>query len=86
MPDLLIPDVDEAVIARLRAAAERRGLSLGGFVADMLENSDPERDVGLVGEIAAMRASQPAQDSDAVEDLRRLRDGGSKEQDAARAA
>lgn len=86
MPDLLIPDLDESVIARLRAAAERRGLDLGDFVGEMLESCEPERDAGLIEEVAAMRASQPAQESDAVEDLRRLRDGESKEQGAARAA
>lgn len=86
MPDLLIHDLDEAVAERLRAVAERQDLSLGQLVAKLLDIHDTGDRSGIAAEIAAMRASQPRQECDAVRDVRRLRDGGDEEQDAARAA
>jgi hypothetical protein len=86
MPDLLIPDLDETVVARLQAAAERRGLGLGALVVEMLDSCFGKSDAGVVEEIAAMRALQPKQDGDAVQDIRRLRDGGDEPPEATRAA
>ena len=86
MPDLLIPNLDEAVIARLKAAAKRRGLSIGGSIASMLDAREAGQDGSVVDEIAAMRASQPRQDADAVQDVRRLRDGGDEPQGVTQAA
>lgn len=86
MPDLLIPDLDEAVIARFKAAAEQRGLDFGGLVVEMLDFRFGKSDAGLVEEVAAMRASQPRQEGDAARDIRRLRDGGDEPQEETRAA
>ena len=86
MPDLLIPDLDEAVIARLEAVAEERGLNLGNLIVEMLDFSFGQGEAGVVEEIAAMRASQPKQAGDAVQDVRRLRDGGDGPQEGTRAA
>lgn len=86
MPDLLIPDLDQAVIERLEAAAKRRGITVGRFITGMLDIREAGQDARVVDEIAAMRASQPRQESDAAEDVRRLRDGGDEPQDATQAA
>jgi hypothetical protein len=86
VPDLLIPDLDQAVIERLEAAAKRRGITVGRFIAGMLDIREAGQDARVVDEIAAMRASQPRQESDAAEDVRRLRDGGDEPQDATQAA
>lgn len=86
MPDLLIPDLDEAVVERLKAVAEQQNTSLGRVVTKMLDLYDAGDPSGIDAEIAAMRASQPRQSDDAARDVRRLRDGGEEEQDATRAA
>lgn len=86
MPDLLIPDLDERVIARLKAAAGERKLDLGSLLAEMLDLRFGKTDAGLLEEVAAMRASQPKQEGDAARDVRRLRDGGDEAQDQTRAA
>jgi len=86
VPDLLIPDLDEAAIARLEAAAEERGLDLGRLIVEMLDFSFGQGEAGVVEEVTAMRESQPKQTNDAVQDIRRLRDGGDGPQEGTRAA
>ena len=80
MADLLISDIDDAVIKRLEARAEAAGVSLEIIVARILQrdasvSEDHDSAWRLAAELAAMRATQPRQDGDSAADIRSLRDG-----------
>ena len=91
MADMLIPDIDDAVIQRLEARAKAAGVSLDTFVARILHRdvSGPDDDDAasdLAAELAMMRATQPRQDGDAAADIRSLRDGEAPAAGATQAA
>ena len=77
MADLMIPEVDDSLIEKLAGMARRRGVSVGNLAVEILTASASMKDrQDHASEIAALRASQPAQLVDAVDDVRALRDGG----------
>lgn len=91
MTDLLIPDIDGAVLLRLQSLADLAGMTVVDLVARMFraEAHGPDGDGptrALVQELAAMRASQSLQDGDATVDVRDLRDGVPGEPSAGRVA
>ncbi|TCZ57846.1 hypothetical protein [Roseicella aquatilis] len=91
MADLLIPDIDDAVVRRLEQLAQAEGVSLDvfagrilcreAFMPDPVTATEP-----LTADLAAMRATQPRQDGNSAADVRALRDGGAPAKDANQAA
>ena len=91
MAELLILDIDDAVIERLEARANAEGVSLDTIIARILQRDvsmpdDHHAAADLAAELAAMRATQPRQDGDAAADIRSLRDGEAPIEGAVQAA
>ena len=91
MVDLLIPDIDDAVIERLEARAKAEGVPLDTNVARILRRHAYMPDAHeaasrLAADLAAMRATQPRQDGDAAAEIRSLRDGEAPVEGATQAA
>jgi plasmid stability protein len=75
MAQVLVRQLDDGVVERLKRKAAARGASLEGFVRDLLNREAQEDRSALIAEIDAMRAAQPAQTSDSTAFIRASRDG-----------
>ncbi len=76
---VLVRQLDDAVVERIERKAAARGTSLEGYVRDLI-NCDARVDRrALIAEIDALRAAQPPQTSDSTETVRRWRDGARDE-------
>jgi plasmid stability protein len=70
MAQVLIRNLDDETVARLKRKAERAGLSLEAFLRQMLSQEAPSR-ATAIAEIEALRAkiAPPAADEHRAEDL-----------------
>lgn len=77
MGQLLVRNLDDSVIARLEARAERVGVSLEQTIREILtEAAQPSR-AEVVEQIDRIRASsKPSPEADSTQILRRWRDHG----------
>ena len=75
MAQVLIRQLDEAVVERIKRKAAARGTSLEGYVRDLINRDAQEDRRALVAELDALRAAQPPQASDSTDFIRRWRDG-----------
>ncbi|MDO9709154.1 FitA-like ribbon-helix-helix domain-containing protein [Paracraurococcus lichenis] len=75
MAQVLVRQLDDAVVERLKRKAAARGTSLEGYVRDLMNRDAAEGRAALIEELRAMRAAQPPQTSDSTEYIRRWRDG-----------
>lgn len=75
MAQLLVRQVDEAVVESLKRKAAARGTSLEGFVREVLAREARETREELVARLRARLAEQPPQTSDSTAFLRARRDG-----------
>jgi plasmid stability protein len=69
MAQILIRNVDDAVVAALRARAATRGVSLEAELRDVLARSAGHPRADLAAEFAATRALTPAKPHRLAEDL-----------------
>lgn len=69
MGQLLVRNLDEAVIQALRARASARGLSLEAELRDLLTRAAGHPRAELVNELAAVRAKTPRTRQRLAEDL-----------------
>jgi plasmid stability protein len=72
---VLVRQVDDAVVESLKRKAAARGTSLEGFVRDVLAREAQETRAELVARLRARLAEQPRATSDSTAFLRQLRDG-----------
>jgi plasmid stability protein len=75
MPQVLVRQVDEAVVESLKRKAAARGTSLEAYVRDLMARDAQETRADLVARLRARLAQQPAQTSDSTHLLRAFRDG-----------
>ena len=76
MPDVLISDVDDAVVAALEFEAKARGISVPALAAAILrERTAVDRFSSVAEAIKAMRDEQSMPRGDAAAEVRALRDG-----------
>ncbi|WP_170985137.1 FitA-like ribbon-helix-helix domain-containing protein [Roseomonas sp. AR75] len=76
MAQVLVRQIDEAVVESLKRKAAARGTSLEGYVRDMMTRDAQETRADLVARLRARLAEQPRQTSDGTRLLREFRDGG----------
>jgi plasmid stability protein len=91
MTDVVIRDVDDAVLQRLQRRAQSAGVTLEEYAAQLLQAGASRAGTyvataALIDDLAAMRASQPPQTDDAAADVRDLRDGTDRGTRASHAA
>jgi plasmid stability protein len=75
MAQVLVRQLDDAVVERIKRKAAARGTSLEGYVRDLINRDAQEDRRALIAELDALRAAQPPQTSDSTDDIRRWRDG-----------
>lgn len=75
MAQVLVRQVDEAVVESLKRKAAARGTSLEGYVRDVLAREAKETRADLVARLRARLAEQPPATSDSTAFLRARRDG-----------
>jgi plasmid stability protein len=69
MPQVLIRNVDDSVLATLRARAAARGLSLEAELREVLSRAAGHPRADLAEEFAAVRARTPGKSHRPAEDL-----------------
>jgi plasmid stability protein len=72
---VLVRQLDEGVVERLKRKAAARGASLEGYVRDLLNRDALDDRAALLAELDALRAAQPPQTSDSTDYIRAMRDG-----------
>lgn len=75
MGSILIRNLDDDVIARLKLKAESRGLSLEGFVREALAEAARPAQEEALALLAAIRARSGPAAASAAEDVRAVREG-----------
>lgn len=75
MAQVLVRQVDEAVVESLKRKAAARGTSLEAYVRDIMTREAQETRAELVARLRARLAEQPKQTSDSTAWLRARRDG-----------
>lgn len=75
MAQVLVRQLDDGVVERLKRKAAARGVSLEGYVRELMNRDAAEDRAALIGQIRAMREAQPPQTSDSTDFIRRWRDG-----------
>lgn len=75
MAQLLVRQVDEAVVESLKRKAAARGTSLEAFVRDIMVREAVESRAEIVARLRARLAEQSPQTSDSTALLRAFRDG-----------
>lgn len=75
MPQVLVRQVEEAVVESLKRKASARGVSLEGYVRDLMSRDAKETRAEIVARLRARLAQQPPQTSNSEAFLRARRDG-----------
>ncbi len=75
MAQVLVRQIDDAVVESLKRKAAARGTSLEGLVREVLAREAKETRAELVARLRARLAEQPPATSDSTALLRQLRDG-----------
>ncbi|WP_270937621.1 FitA-like ribbon-helix-helix domain-containing protein [Falsiroseomonas oryzae] len=75
MAQVLVRQVDEAVVESLKRKAAARGTSLEAYVREIMTRDAQETRAELVARLRARMAGQPQQTSDSTRLLRAFRDG-----------
>lgn len=75
MAQILVRQLDDAVVERVKRRAAAAGTSLEGYVRDLITRDAQDDRAALIEELRALRAAQPPQTSDSTDYIRRWRDG-----------
>jgi plasmid stability protein len=75
MAQVLVRQIDDAVVESLKRKAAARGTSLEGYVREVLTREARETRAEIVARLRARLAEQTPQTSDSTEFLRARRDG-----------
>jgi plasmid stability protein len=75
MAQVLVRQLDDAVVERVKRKAAAAGTSLEGYVRDLITRDAQDDRAALIERLRALRAAQPPQTSDSTETIRRWRDG-----------
>ncbi|WP_431267951.1 FitA-like ribbon-helix-helix domain-containing protein [Dankookia sp. P2] len=75
MAQVLVRQLDDAVVERVKRKAAAAGTSLEGYVRDLITRDAQDDRAALIEKLRALRAAQPRQTSDSTETIRRWRDG-----------
>lgn len=75
MASILVRNLDDAVVARLKQIATSRGTSLEQLAREKLAEASHESHEALVRRITERAARMPAQTEDSTDIIRAMRDG-----------